>query len=94
LVANPLVRSARLEQESTSAERPAALLLRQAEEAPAAVESALSQLVRRGSDESVISAGIGMYGLHTLGQWSLAEDGVTGRDFCKPDEEKSADTSA
>ena len=27
-------------------------------------------------------------------QWSLAEDGVTGRDFCKPDEEKSADTSA
>jgi hypothetical protein len=31
-----------LEQESTSAERPAALLLRQAEQAPAAVESALS----------------------------------------------------
>jgi hypothetical protein len=35
-----------------------------------------------------------MYGLHTSGQWSLAEDGIIERDFCKCDEEKSADTSA
>ena len=42
----------------------------------------------------VNSAAIGMYGLHTSGQWSLAEDGVVERDFCKCDEEKCADTSA
>jgi hypothetical protein len=35
-----------------------------------------------------------MYGLHTSGQWYLAEDGIIERDFCKCDEEKSADTSA
>jgi hypothetical protein len=42
----------------------------------------------------VISAAIGMYGLHTSGQWSLAEDRVIERDFCKGDEEQSGDTSA
>jgi hypothetical protein len=48
----------------------------------------------REANRPVTLAAIGMYGLHTSCEWSLAEDGVIEQDFCKCDDEKSADTSA
>jgi hypothetical protein len=47
-------------------------------------------LVRRGSDGSVVSGGIGMSGSHTAGKLMLMQGGLIQSDFRKREEEKLA----
>jgi len=48
------------------------------------------QLVRRGSDGSVVAGGIGMSGSHTAGKSMLAQGGLIQSDFRKRAEGKLA----
>jgi hypothetical protein len=50
----------------------------------------LSSLVRRGSDGSAVSGGIGMSGSHTAGKSMLVQGGLIKSDFRKREEGKPA----
>jgi hypothetical protein len=52
--------------------------------------SALLRFVRRGSDGSVVSGGIGMSGSHTAGKSMLVQGGLIQSDFRKREEGKLA----
>ena len=69
---------------------PASDELQNCQGAEAATLVGLSQLVRRGSDGSVVAGGIGMSGSHTAGKSMLAQGGLIQSDFRKREEGKLA----